>query len=113
LKYNIDLHKTSGSVASWETAGLSITQVNKIRISSFMYYTVYVPLRSLNTKCIIAVSLSKHGGKRNIYKDVIYKSQEEITGKRCTLCIDGDTTVIYFIEMCCKDVNPSNFLRYF
>jgi len=49
--------------------------------------------KGLNTKCVIAVSYSRHGGTRNIYKDVIYKSQEEITGKRCS--IDGDTTIFY------------------
>jgi hypothetical protein len=83
LKYHVDVHKTPGSATIWETAGLSNTQVNKICTRSSMYYNVYVLLKYLNTKCIIAVSLSKHGGTRNIYKAVIYKSQEEITGKGC------------------------------
>jgi hypothetical protein len=93
LKYHTDLHKTPGSTASWETAGLSNTQVNKIRTRSIRNYTVYVLLNCLNTKCIIAVSYSRHGGTRNIYKDVIDESQEEISGKRCS--IDGDNTIFY------------------
>jgi hypothetical protein len=57
------------------------------------------------------MSCSRHGGTRNIYKNVIYNSQEEITGKR--VCIDGDTTVIYFKEMGCRTLNPVAFHEIF